>query len=108
MLGGVPGLDLGLVGCILHAPHPKPTTHPTCSHTTQAGAAGVNDRHWADGRALLHQAVLATTDDDDKNKNKESEEWAELLAWLVAASGKDASYVDVDVNVRSGGGLLAG
>ena len=49
----------------------------------QAGATGLNERHWADGKALIHRAV--------------EEEWGELLAWLVSSPA-------VDVNARTGGG----
>lgn len=64
---------------------------------TQAGAAGLNDRHWADGWALIHQAVASIHDDKDSDK------WAALLAYLVGREGQEV----VDVTARTGG-LLTG
>jgi hypothetical protein len=73
---------------------PPPNTH-TQTSTPQAGAAGLKDLHWADGKALIHQAIECSASEE------EEEAWAALLEWLVASPA-------VDVNARVGGVLMAG
>jgi hypothetical protein len=80
-------------------PTPHTRTH-TQTSTPQAGAAGLNDRHWTDGTALIHQATLECSASEGEGEGQ-GEAWAALLEWLVASPA-------VDVNARVGGVLMAG